>query len=204
MLELLIKAHHKEGRVLHGTVVTKSQKPHLSWLEQALFLIVIGLTLKNYNLLDIYLANNLNGMKMLFHLHCSLKMYIKMVVSVLLHFSFIFLGSVTHCMAVLRRFEILDFLFRLYKATLSSFFLRYKKKNVDDEQQVVWQPDPRTLHAAEPVLSSEYPKWVSQLWIHEAPYPPTIFKHDNPRHPDHAAIFSKYTAPPPLPPTNIC
>ena len=38
------------------------------------------------------------------------------------------------------------------------------------------RPDDRTVHAAEPAKAE---KWVSQLWLHEGPYPPCILD-DNP------------------------
>ena len=61
-----------------------------------------------------------------------------------------------------------------------------------------WRPDDRTIHAADPVATGAGEKWVSQLWLHEAPYPPTIFKHDNPRHPHHAqSVLPTFQHPPP-------
>ncbi|KAJ8601418.1 hypothetical protein CTAYLR_005932 [Chrysophaeum taylorii] len=58
-----------------------------------------------------------------------------------------------------------------------------------------WIPDDRTVHAATPVKAGE--KWVSQLWLHEAPYPPTILP-DNDRPPELHDRIRLFSSPPPI------
>lgn len=62
------------------------------------------------------------------------------------------------------------------------------------EERGRYVPDDRTVHMAMPVLSGE--KWVSQLWLHEKPYPPVILD-DNER-PDNLqlTLSQSYRSPP--------
>lgn len=59
----------------------------------------------------------------------------------------------------------------------------------------VWTPDDRTAHQAMPVLKGE--KWVSQIWLHEAPYPPVILD-ENDRTQELKRAIHPFCSPPPL------
>ena len=42
-----------------------------------------------------------------------------------------------------------------------------------------FQPDDRTVHAGEPSTGPKIEKWVSQLWLHDRPFPPAILQNND-------------------------